>query len=233
MLRIYTARNVGPGLRGSTLRSNIQKEKTVNKSTVRFVIGPLALLTLAVIFILSAGFAEENHGQNNSQATVRLWDYCDPASFNAAFGSGTCNRDVTTGAITTAGFLGELSSEQSVGAWRYSPAEIKGKGGKVTFALQNVGGETHTFTRVKKFGGGFVDVLNQASGNPVPAPECAQLVNGVLTPQAPSANNLFIPAGGTATASTQRQDDVTRYQCCIHPWMRLVVGQDDDHGHDH
>ena len=103
----------------------------------------------------------------------------------------------------------------------------------ITLALQNTGGETHTFTRVRKFGGGFVDALNQASGNPVPAPECAQLVNGVLTPQAPSADNLFIPAGGTASASVPGRDDEIRYQCCIHPWMRLVVDHQDDHGHHH
>jgi hypothetical protein len=208
------------------------KENTVKKMTVRFFAGPLALLALATMFILLPGFAEENHGQKTSQATVHLWDYCDPATFNAALGSGTCNRDTTTGAITVTGFLGEVTSDKSAGAWRFSPAEIKSKHGKVALTLQNVGGETHTFTRVKKFGGGFVDALNQASGNPVPAPECAQMVNGVLTPQAPGADNLFIPAGGTATASTPRRDDATRYQCCIHPWMRLVVGDNDDHGHD-
>lgn len=202
-------------------------------SSVRLFVAPLALFGLATMFILSAGFAEDNHSQGQSQASVRLWDYCDPASFNAAFGDGTCDRDTSTGAITLNGFLGELTSDQSVGAWRFSPAEIRSKHRPITLALQNTGGETHTFTRVKKFGGGFVDALNQASGTPVPAPECAQLVNGVLTPQAPSADNLFIPAGGTASASVPGRDDEIRYQCCIHPWMRLVVDHQDDHGHNH
>jgi hypothetical protein len=233
MLRIYIARTVLPGRRGPNSPSTNLKENTVKKLTIRFFAGPLALLALATMFLLLPGFAEENHGQKNSQATVHLWDYCDPASFNAALGSGTCDRDTTTGAITVTGFLGEVASDKSAGAWRFSPAEIKSKNGKVALALQNVGGELHTFTRVKKFGGGFVDALNQASGNPVPAPECAQMVNGVLKSQAPGPDNLFIPAGGTATASTPRREDVTRYQCCIHPWMRLVVGGDDDHGHDH
>jgi hypothetical protein len=156
---------------------------------------------------------------------VFLWDYCD-LPFNAAWGL-TCNRDTTTGAITVNGFLGELSSDQSVGAWRFSPDEVKSKHGKINFTLKNVGGELHTFTRVKRFGGGFVDALNAASGNPVPAPECAQMVNGVLAPQPPSANNVFVPAGGTGAASTSRRDDTVRYQCCIHPWMRLVVDDND------
>jgi len=225
-------RNLFPGRRGPFPFSKSSEEKTVKKSNTRLFVLPMALIGLATMFILSAGFAEENHGQKTTQATVHLWDYCDPASFNAALGSGACNRDTTTGAITIAGFLGEVTSDKSAGAWRFSPAEIKSKHGRVALTLQNLGGETHTFTKVKTFGGGFVDALNQASGNPVPAPECAQMVNGVLTPQAPGADNLFIPAGGTATASTPKRDDATRYQCCIHPWMRLVVGNN-DHGHDH
>jgi len=232
MLRIYTARN-RPGRRGPISLWNTFEEKTVKKSTARLCVLPLALLGIATLLVLSPGFAEENHGQKNRQVSVHLWDYCDPASFNAALGPDTCNRDITTGAITVGGFLGELTSDQSVGAWRFSPAEVDSKHGKITFALQNTGGETHTFTRVKRFGGGFVDALNGASGNPVPAPECAQMVNGVLTPQPPSANNVFVLAGGTATASTSRRDDTVRYQCCIHPWMRLVVDDKDDHGHGH
>ena len=202
-------------------------------SSAKFFIGPLVLIGLASVFILSTVFAEDNHNRGKSQVSVNLWDYCDPASFNAAFGAGVCNRDTTNGAITVNGFLGELSSDQSVGAWRFSPAEIKSDHRPITLALQNLGGETHTFTRVKKFGGGFVDALNQASGNPTPAPECAQLVNGVLTPQVPSADNLFILAGGTGSASTPQRDNEIRYQCCIHPWMRLVVGEREDHGLNH
>jgi hypothetical protein len=206
----------------------------VKRLSVKLLVGPLVLVGLASTLVLSTVFAENNHNQGKSQASIHLWDYCDPASFDAAFGAGTCNRDTTTGAITVDGFLGELTSDQSVGAWRYSPAEIKSENRPITLALTNMGGETHTFTRVKKFGGGFVDALNQASGNPVPAPGCGQLVNGVLTPQAPSADNLFINPGENASASVPRRGDEVRYQCCIHPWMRLVVRDRDDHeDHDH
>ena len=44
-----------------------------------------------------------------------------------------------------------------------------------TFVAVNNGGETHTFTEVKAFGGGIVPLLNVLSGNPVPAPECLAL----------------------------------------------------------
>ena len=185
------------------------------------------------MFILLPGFAEENHGQKQIPGQRSSLGLLRPCYLQRSLRDGSCNRDTTTGAITVTGFLGEVTSDKSAGAWRFSPAEIKSKHGKVALTLQNVGGETHTFTRVKKFGGGFVDALNQASGNPVPAPECAQLVNGVLTPQAPGADNLFIPAGGTASASVSRRDDQIRYQCCIHPWMRLVVNHQDDHDHHH
>lgn len=117
----------------------------MKKSNTRLFLLPMALFALATIFILSAGFAEENHGQKTNQATVHLWDYCDPASFNAALGSGTCNRDTTTGAITVTGFLGEVTSDKSAGAWRFSPAEIESKHGKIALTLQNVRGETHTY----------------------------------------------------------------------------------------
>jgi hypothetical protein len=102
-----------------------------------------------------------------------------------------------------------------------SSYELSGSGGAIVGLTQNLGGETHTFTEVKNFGGGFVAALNEASGNLVPAPECAQVVNGQLMPQPPSDDNLFIPAGGSATV-TERQG-VAMYQCCIHPWMRLTI----------
>ena len=82
------------------------------------------------------------------------------------------------------------------------------------------------------FGGGFVAPLNTASGNPTPAPECAQMVNGALAPQAPGPDNLFLAPGATGSVQVSRRGDLTRYQCCIHPWMRMVVSHD-DHEHHH
>jgi hypothetical protein len=60
------------------------------------------------------------------------------------------------------------------------------------------------------------------------APECAQMVNGNLVPQPPSADNIFIPAGGSAR-NTLNQGEVARFQCCIHPWMRLTITPKDEH----
>jgi hypothetical protein len=70
--------------------------------------------------------------------------------------------------------------------------------------LTSRGGELHTFTRVQNFGGGIVPLLNDLSGNPVVAPECAALGN-------PAAGSTALPAGKT------------QFQCCIHPWMRTTI----------
>ena len=95
----------------------------------------------------------QDAGPQPSQINIDVRDYCDPTSFNAVLGS--------------------------VGAWRFVPNQIRAHEG-ATLNLQNLGGETHTFTRVKRFGGGFVSVLNFLP----PAPECAQMVNGNLVPTA-------------------------------------------------
>jgi hypothetical protein len=90
-----------------------------------------------------------------------------------------------------------------MGGWRFNPllnttagtfqlATISLASGQTT-ALQNTGGETHTFTKVATFGGGFIPPLNQLSGNPVPAPECLQPEN---------ATNIFVEAGTTEAGPT-------------------------------
>ncbi|HJP84905.1 MAG TPA: hypothetical protein VJ852_02895 [Gemmatimonadaceae bacterium] len=171
----------------------------MNRATCSFAI---ALVSVAVACSDSSGPVETTH--------VSMQDQCDPASFNAALGAGTCSRQ---GSITFAQFNNELSATQQVAAWRYVPSTLTIHVGQAITAM-NVGGEVHTFTEVAQFGGGIVPSLNQASGNTVEAPECAQL----------SASDM-VAAGATFTSDVATADDVgtERYQCCIHPWMRAVV----------
>ncbi len=96
-----------------------------------------------------------------------------------------------------------------------------------TLVAFNAGGEAHTFTEVARFGGGFVVVLNQLSGNPVPAPECADPnskpdAQGLLPP-AKSALASFIPPGGHLSVDVPPIGKTELYQCCIHPWMRASI----------
>jgi hypothetical protein len=190
----------------------------------------LLLPLFAIGLVLASGTAVAQSDEKPSQLNIHIRDYCDPTSFNAVLGDDACVRDTASGSITFSGFLGEIGADQSAGAWRFAPESAEARK-RATLKIQNLGGETHTFTRVKRFGGGFVDVLNQASGNPIPAPECAQVVDGNLVPQPPGADNLFIPAGGSATHTLNKGEPV-RYQCCIHPWMRTTINGDEDH-HDH
>jgi hypothetical protein len=196
-----------------------------NVSKVLFAITAVVLLFVGLVPV-SAQAVKDGGGTVN----IHLRDYCDPASFNAVLGDGACVRDVTPGLITFGGFLAELGAEKSVGAWRFAPNPGKADEND-QLVITNLGGELHTFTKVKKFGGGFVAPLNAASGNPKPAPECATVVDGNLVPQPPGPDNLFIPAGGTATHASF--DKLVRYQCCIHPWMRTTIQSKDSKNQGH
>jgi len=169
--------------------------------------------------------------------TITMRDACDPDSFNAAVGPGTCIPGHHGNTLFT-DFIGELQSDQNAGAWRFNPmlnategnfrlVRLDLKDGDQT-TIQNAGGETHTFTRVQRFGGGFISPLNALTGNPDPAPECAQVLpDGTLVPQPESDTNQVVEAGktesGPTAGSTALPRGVSRWECCIHPWMRVVV----------
>ena len=164
------------------------------------VVGPLALS--------SCNTDDFNLVTPVTNGSVSIQDQCDPATFNAALGAGTCTRQ---GTVTFAAFNAELTATRSVAAWRFVPTSLAiSLGGVIT--ATNQGGEVHTFTEVEQFGGGIVPALNAASGNPNVAPECLRL----------QASDRIGPGGSFRTdAETSRGTE--RYQCCIHPWMRTVV----------
>jgi hypothetical protein len=155
-----------------------------------------------------------------SGTEIRLRDDCDPATFNAQLGPGAC---VGNGGTTVAEFNAELQRRGSVNAWKYDPNGTDQLDQGESLTLVNRGGETHTFTKVAAFGGGFVAALNQASGNPTPAPECATVnADGTLTPKPASATNLRV-GGMTSVPGPAVGNGTTLFQCCIHPWMRVRV----------
>src|ERR1700745_2153724 len=175
-------------------------------------------------------------GIANAQSIITMRDACDPDSFNAAVGSGTCVGG-HHGQTLFSDFIGELQSDQIAGAWRFNPmlnttdgnfrlVRLDLTSGDHT-TIENDGGETHTFTQVNKFGGGFIAPLNGLSGNPDPAPECAQVLNGALVRQPESATNQFVEAGKTESGPTAGSpalpEGTTRWECCVHPWMRMIV----------
>ena len=169
--------------------------------------------------------------------TITMRDACDPTTFNIAVRPGTCMPG-HHGNTLFPDFIAELQSDHIAGAWRFNPllnateghfqlVRLDLKSGDHT-TIQNAGGETHTFTRVNKFAGGFIVPLNGLSGNPDPAPECAQmLANGSLVPQPESDTNQFVEAGktesGPTAGSAALPPGVSRWECCVHPWMRMLV----------
>jgi hypothetical protein len=140
-----------------------------------------------------------------SERPITMQDACDPDTFNAVIGPGTC---VHNGGVRFDNFLAQLRQHGSVGAWHFAPGTTTAKVGQ-TFVAINRGGETHTFTEVAAFGGGIVPVLNQAIGETTVAPECTHL-----------EPDDFVRAGGTYREPLN-ESGTKKFMCCIHPWMRL------------
>lgn len=147
---------------------------------------------------------------------IRMYDDCEPTTFNAVLGAGAC---IGNGHTTFDEFIAELAATQDAHKWRNQPSDMQVNVGRPTL-IENRGGEVHTFTPVAEFGGGFIPDLNGISGNPVAAPECLNI--GAL---------VFIPAGGVEPGPTAGSSDLPvgshKFQCCIHPWMRTVIDVND------
>jgi plastocyanin len=141
---------------------------------------------------------------------VQVRDDCDPATFNAAIGPGTCVKD---GGTTFQAFIGQLLVQGRAPAWRFAPGQLKlNPGGRLQ--AHNRGGEDHTFTEVANFGGGCIAVLNDLLGL-TPVPECAGFPGGAF-------GATLVPPGATVT-TVALPPGVHRYECLIHPWMRTTV----------
>ena len=148
-----------------------------------------------------------------SLAQVVALDECDPATFNAALGPDFC-RNVTLGAFTT---LDDLFAKAAAGTpdpgWDFEPDRVKIKEG-TTLSVVDQGGEPHTFTEVAKFGGGFITGLNAPGEDTVP--ECAGGFSNVAVAKTRILQGSHIEVTGLSKGEH-------RFECCIHPWMRVKV----------
>jgi plastocyanin len=165
--------------------------------------------TLGITALLALVLAAGTSALSSSRQVVML-DDCDPATFNAAIGPGTCVKE---GSTTFSEFIGQLLSQGRAPAWRFAPEQLKLAAGG-TLEAPNKGGEEHTFTEVANFGGGCIQALNDLLGL-TPVPECAGFPGGAFAA-------TLVPAGGTLTTGTLAPG-IHRFECLIHPWMQTTV----------
>jgi plastocyanin len=147
-------------------------------------------------------------------------DECDPTTFNAdpnakenpGLGPDFC-KNITLGAFTT---LQKLFDEAGKGTpdpdWDFEPDTLRIVQG-TPIVVANEGGEPHTFTEVKQFGGGFIDGLND--GQPTVS-ECSEGFKNVAV-----ARTRILQGGQFLVGNLQQGNHY--FQCCIHPWMRVKV----------
>ena len=83
-----------------------------------------------------------------------------------------------------------------------------------TVSIVDQGGEPHTFTEVTQFGGGFIFRLNGPGEDTVP--ECTNGFSKV------GVAKTRILQGSTFKVTGLSKGE-HRFQCCIHPWMRVTV----------
>lgn len=181
----------------------------------------LALATVLVTAPMAAA------GGGDTQR-VRLKDDCEPTSFNAAVGPGTCVGD---GDTTFGDFIAQLAengleANRSADKWEFAPGRFHIDEGD-RLRVVNIGGEFHTFTEVERFGGGCVPELNAALGL-----AAGDVVEECRDPSLFATTG--VPAGGAIHVHGLRAG-THKFECLIHPWMQSVVTvrADDDHSGHH
>jgi plastocyanin len=154
--------------------------------------------------------ASATDGSQAPTQRIRMQDDCDRRTFNAVLGAGSCVGD---GGTTFDELFEQLTERRQAGAWNFSPNRVTVDAGTGLRAF-NEGGETHSFTRVRRFGPGCVPEINQALGfrTGAFARECA-------TP----AWLRTLRRPGTAIRVRGLQTGTHRFACLIHPWMRTTV----------
>jgi plastocyanin len=171
-------------------------------------------LIVACLTLVAVTLAAAPEKTSTSTQIVAL-DECDPLTFNAALGNDFC-KNVALASLGFATTLQDLFAKAAAGTpdpgWDFEPDTLKVKEGGTLF-VSDQGGEPHTFTEVKQFGGGFIEGLN--SGDKV-VPECVGGFSSVDV-----AKTRIIQ--GSQTQVTGLSKGIHHFQCCIHPWMRVTV----------
>jgi plastocyanin len=139
---------------------------------------------------------------------VNIQDACDPDTFNDALRNP--EACVRAGGVKFDQFVAELTRLGFIEPWHFAASTANVRVGQ-TFEAINRGGEVHTFTEVAEFGGGIIPFLNDLAHVPNVAPECRLDVLEA---------DDFVAPGGTYRETVDHAGHL-KFQCCIHPWLRL------------
>jgi plastocyanin len=194
-------------------------------------VSAIALVLGATVLVAPGAGAGEKNG--NDAKRVRVFDDCDPATFDAAFGPGTC---VKQGDTVLDSFFAQLAAanfklvpNQSVKGWKFKPGRFHVESGDA-IKVVNKGGEFHTFTMVANFGGGCIQGLNDFF-KLTPVPEC-QPVDPITGQPVVFATSGVVSGGTLRIDTTGLAPGVYKFECLIHPWMHSVVRVRADDHHD-
>ncbi len=184
---------------------------------------PLVAALMLSFALASPAPADEEVARTPVQ--IVALDECDPMTFNngppvaLAIGYADFCKNVALAALFPTTTLAELLAKAAAGApdpsWDFEPDSATIKKGTPLIVV-NQGGEPHTFTEVKEFGGGFIPALN---GGQAAVPECAAGFKDVAVARTRILQGSQLQVSGLTKGEHH-------FQCCIHPWMRVTVKVD-------
>jgi plastocyanin len=165
--------------------------------------------------VISAGATHAiADGSSPGLAQVVALDECDPATFNDPMAAGPdfC-KNVALGFSTK---FSDLFASAAAGnpdpGWDFEPDTLVIKQGTIV-SVADEGGEPHTFTEVKKFGGGFIPQLNNGEAT---IPECTGGFKNIAVARTRILQGSHLDITGLSKGKHL-------FECCIHPWMRMEV----------
>jgi len=153
-------------------------------------------------------------GTQPALAQVVALDECDPATFNdPAVGGPDFCKNIALGFSTTfADLLASINAGTPDPGWDFEPDQLTVKQGTI-ITVANEGGEPHTFTEVKNYGGGFLPPLNDGQSI---IPECSGGFKNIAVARTRILQGSHLDVVGLSKGKHL-------FECCIHPWMRIEV----------
>ena len=138
-------------------------------------------LIAAAVAVLGLAALPAAASASGGGGLVKVEDRCDPASFDAVLGPGSCApADGRGGQVTFDELIEELTEKREHDGWRFDRDKVKLDRGESLTARMTRGGEFHTFAPVARFGPGCVPELNApvfAGQDQTPIAECDDPAN--------------------------------------------------------